>query len=77
MQSRQDVPKRNLPVGILVDLIVVLITKGKLYECVPQSLKGNPQLKEFVDMCFDPSSPANARLKDTLLKLLEEQKNNG
>lgn len=51
--------------------------QGKLYECVPQSLKGNPQLKEFVDMCFDPSSPANARLKDTLLQLLEEQKNNG
>lgn len=51
--------------------------QGKLYECIPQSLKGNPQLKEFVDMCFDPSSPANARLKDTLLQLLEEQKNNG
>ncbi len=48
--------------------------QGKLYECVPQSLKGNPQLKEFVDMCFDPSSPANTRLKDTLLQLLEEQK---
>lgn len=49
--------------------------QGKLYDCIPQSLKGNPQLKEFVDMCFDPSSPANARLKDTLLQLLEEQKN--
>ena len=47
--------------------------QGKLYECVPQSLKGNPQLKEFVDMCFDPSSPANARLKDTLLQLLESE----
>lgn len=49
--------------------------QGKLYECVPQSLTGDPQMKEFVDMCFDPSSPASARMKDTLLKLLEEQNN--
>ena len=48
--------------------------QGKLYECVPQSLKGSPQLKEFVDMCFDPSSPANAKLKETLLNMLKEQK---
>ena len=51
--------------------------QGKLYECIPQSMKGNPQLKEFVDMCFDPSSPASARMKETLFQLLEEQKNNG
>lgn len=51
--------------------------QGKLYDCVPKSLTSDPQMKEFVDMCFDPSSPASARMKDTLLKLLEEQKNNG
>ena len=51
--------------------------QGKLYDCVPRSLTSDPQMKEFVDMCFDPSSPASARMKDTLLKLLEEQKNNG
>ena len=50
--------------------------QGKLYDCVPQSVKNNPQIKEFIDVCFDPSSPANARLKTTLLQLLEEQKNN-
>lgn len=47
--------------------------QGKLYECISQSQKCNPELKEFVDMCFDPSSPASARMKDTLLKILEEQ----
>ena len=51
--------------------------QGKLYDCVPQSVKGDPQMKEFIDMCFDPSSPANARLKTTLFQLLEEKKNNG
>ena len=49
--------------------------QGKLYDCIPQSMKTNPQLKEFVDMCFDPSSPASAKMKETLLKLLEEQMN--
>ena len=51
--------------------------QGKLYDCVPQSVKGDPQMKEFIDMYFDPSSPANARLKTTLFQLLEEKKNNG
>ena len=31
-------------------------------------------MQEFVEMCFDPSSPANAKLKEAVLKLLEEQK---
>lgn len=29
-------------------------------------------MKEFVEMCFDPNSSVNAKLKDALLKLLEE-----
>lgn len=49
--------------------------QGKLYDCIPKSVTNNPQMKEFVEMCFDPTSPANAKLKDTLLKLLEEQNN--
>lgn len=49
--------------------------QGKLYDCIPKSVTSNPQIKEFVEMCFDPTSPANAKLKDTLLKLLEEQNN--
>ncbi len=31
-------------------------------------------MKEFVDMCFDPKSPMSSRLKQTLLKMLEESK---
>lgn len=46
--------------------------QGKLYSYNPKSLTNNPQMKEFVEMCFDPNSSVNAKLKDALLKLLEE-----
>lgn len=46
--------------------------QGKLYSYIPKSLTNNPQMKEFVEMCFDPNSSVNAKLKDALLKLLEE-----
>ena len=46
---------------------------GKVYECVPKSISENPQMKEFVEMCFDPTSVANARLKETILNMLKEQ----
>lgn len=29
-------------------------------------------MKKFVEMCFDPNSPMNARLKETLLQMLGE-----
>ena len=30
------------------------------------------QMQKFVEMCFDPTSPMNARLKETLLMMLQE-----
>jgi len=49
--------------------------QGKLYEYHPHVEQGNPDLKLFVDMCFDPASPISGRLKETLTKLLEEAEN--
>ena len=46
--------------------------QGKLYEHRPRIEQGNPDLKLFVDMCFDPASPMNERLKEVLTKMLEE-----
>ena len=46
--------------------------QGKLYEHRPRVEQGNPDLKLFVDMCFDPSSPMSERLKEVLTKMLEE-----
>ena len=45
--------------------------QGKLYECNPKNGYG-PDMASFVEMCFDPKSPMNARLKQTLLQMLGE-----
>ena len=45
--------------------------RGKLFDCKSQYVEDNKELKLFVEMCFDPNSPVNARLKETLIKLLE------
>ena len=45
--------------------------QGKLYDCKPKN--GYPSdMENFVEMCFDPKSPMNAKLKQTLLQMLEE-----
>jgi Predicted transcriptional regulators len=46
--------------------------QGKLYEYRPHVEESNPDLKLFVDMCFDPASPMSERLKAVLTKMLEE-----
>ena len=50
------------------------IPQGKLYEFKPRVLSENSELRQFVDMCFDPKSAMNERLKETLVQLLEEAK---
>ena len=52
--------------------------EGKLYEHKPKVLEAitqdNKELRQFVDMCFDPTSPVSENLRETLTKLLEEQR---
>ena len=48
--------------------------QGKLYEYKPKIQQNDPQMQKFVEMCFDPTSPMNARLKETLLQMLGEAK---
>lgn len=48
--------------------------QGKLYNNEPKLLKDNKQMKEFIEMCFEPNSPANAKLKAMLLDLMEGEK---
>jgi len=47
--------------------------QGKLYEYKPQIQQSDPAMEKFVEMCFDPQSPMNERLKQTLLQLLREE----
>lgn len=46
--------------------------QGKLYEYKPKIVENNAEMKRFVEMCFDPNSPMNDRLKETLLQMLGE-----
>lgn len=47
--------------------------QGKLYDCKPKLEKSYPEMEQFIEMCFDPGSPMNKRLKDTLKKMLKEE----
>lgn len=47
--------------------------QGKLYDYNPKAFD-DENMQQFVEMCFDPKSPANAKLKEAVLKLLQEEK---
>ncbi len=49
--------------------------QGKLYENQPKVVFEDEHMKDFIEMCFNPKSPANAKLKEALLNLLKEDKN--
>ena len=52
--------------------------QGKLFDFKPEAIKQvsnqNENLKEFVNMCFDPKSAMNERLKNALFEILTEEK---
>ena len=51
--------------------------QGTLYEYKPKVIEtitqDNKELRQFVDMCFDPSSPVSEKLRDILTQMLQEQ----
>ena len=46
--------------------------QGKLYEYHPQTQADSPELKQFIEMCFEPNTKANQKLKEALKKLMED-----
>jgi transcriptional regulator with XRE-family HTH domain len=44
--------------------------QGKLYEYKPRLSMDNPQMRQFIEMCFDPESPVSGRMKETLLQMM-------
>jgi len=44
--------------------------QGKLYEYKPKIAEDSEDMRRFVEMCFDPNSPMNDRLKQTLIEML-------
>lgn len=51
--------------------------KGKLYEHQPKVIEAvtqdSKELRQFVDMCFDPASPVSEKLREVLTQMLREQ----
>ena len=48
--------------------------QGKLYNYQPKPAVDSDEMSKFVDMCFDPKSPMNERLKQVLMDLLQQSK---
>ena len=46
--------------------------QGKLYECKPKLNVNSDDMKQFIEMCFDPKSQFNAKLKEALLTMMED-----
>jgi transcriptional regulator with XRE-family HTH domain len=46
--------------------------QGTSYEYQPKFIQSSAEMKQFVEMCFDPRSPMNDKLKQTLLEMLNE-----
>lgn len=46
--------------------------QGKLYECKPRLKASGEDMRQFIEMCFDPGSPFNNKLKETLFQMMEE-----
>lgn len=54
--------------------------QGKLYAYEPQALKvkeeNKADMEQFINMCFDPTSPASAKMKEAMMNLLMERNEN-
>ena len=48
--------------------------QGKLYEYKPKVIEDNEEMRLFVEMCFDPNSSMNDKLKQTIIEMLGEIK---
>lgn len=59
--------------GVSLDYIFGRTDKpqGKLYDYNPKALD-DEKMQQFVEMCFDPKSPANAKLKKMLFTLVKQ-----
>lgn len=48
--------------------------RGKLYENKIMKQRDAPELRDFIEMCFEPGSPMNERLKESLFQMMTEGK---
>ena len=46
---------------------------GRHFEAKPNIEKSYPEMDKFIEMCFEPGSVMNERLKETLKKMMTEE----
>lgn len=46
--------------------------QGTTYTFKPKVTPEKEEMRRFVEMCFDPASPMNGKLKEALLRLMED-----
>ena len=44
--------------------------EGKLFTARPNVASDNEEIRQFVEMCFDPNSKMSVKLKDTLYQMM-------
>ncbi len=47
--------------------------EGKLYNYHPELPPRREEMQQFLEMCFEPGSPANAKLKESIYRIMEEK----
>jgi len=48
--------------------------QGKLYEFKPK-YEDDSEMRDFIEMCFDPNSPMSGKLKETLIQMMKGSDN--
>lgn len=49
------------------------VPQGMLFKGEPKIAFTYPEMDQFIEMCFDPKSKMNKRLKETLRQMMKEQ----
>ena len=51
--------------------------QGKLYDYNPKIVADSAQLRQFIEMCFDPNSPVSGKLKNTMMEIFLKEGREG
>ena len=46
--------------------------QGVTYAFKPKAAPEREEMRRFIEMCFDPQSPMNEKLKETLVRMMED-----
>ena len=49
------------------------VPEGKLYDYHPVLPPDKEEMRRFLEMCFEPGTPANMKLKESLFKIMEDK----